>query len=284
MPADGEHVLMSLRPVLDWDDIPGASSYSIQISKYYTFSSILMTGNPGPSTFTPKKNLPANTTLYWRYHHNTSGAWSTIHSFTTPNPPSVPVLTMPRPRGVVTDYTPLLQWNPVGIPTGSFDHYQIQVDTDPLFASPDVDDNTVTTQLNVPPPDLTPDTIYYWRVRAFNTLGEYSDWQKKPRYFRTAITAPVLSVPTDTSTLNLLRPACEWVDVTNASSYIIQVSLSPTFASSVLKKTVTPSTYAMTFDLKPNTIYYWRVQAKALPGHFGPSAYSSPTFSFNTGP
>jgi predicted phage tail protein len=77
----------SLKPVFDWEDAAGATSYTIQVSKVATFSSRVMSKTAVGSTYTPTSNLPAGQTLYWRVQAkgpNGPSAWSAVESFVTP--------------------------------------------------------------------------------------------------------------------------------------------------------------------------------------------------------
>jgi hypothetical protein len=66
------------------------------------------------------------------------------------------------------------------------------------------------------------------------------------------------------------KPAFDWADVPGATSYTIQLSTEPSFASLVVSATVAPSTYAITWNLPVGTLY-WRVRAN---GPNGPSSWS----------
>jgi hypothetical protein len=131
-----------------------------------------------------------------------------------------------------------------------------------------------------PGTDLNANTKYYWRVRAYNTDGEYSAWSLV-RTFRTALSAPVLSTPSNGEPTTLLRPPFDWQDVPGATSYTIQVSKNNTFTSLVVTKTVVLSTYTPTINLPANILLYWRVKANGLNG---PSLWSSPPWSFTVTP
>ena len=57
--------------------------------------------------------------------------------------------------------TSLLQWTAV-----QADSFLIEIDTDPLFASPDIATRTANASLNAPLDALDTDVVYYWRVSA----------------------------------------------------------------------------------------------------------------------
>lgn len=273
-PANAEQLLYN-RPTFDWTDVAEALSYTIQIS-----------GNPGftsptshtvtVSTFTQPTNLPANVTRYWRVQANTingPGPWSVTRSFSTANPPSAPALAAPANNALITDYTPLLDWNNSTVSVGTtFLKYELQIATDDLF--------TLSTNVEVTGPetnsdytsgtDLNPNTTYYWRVRAYNTLGQYSAWSNT-RHFDTALLPPMLIAPAEAEQLSNNRPTFDWDDVPDATGYRIEISDDPVNFSNPIVANVTPSVYTRTSDLPAGETLYWRVRTK---GANGPSAWS----------
>ncbi len=273
-PGNGTTTL-ARRPDFDWGDVSGATSYTIQVSSYVTFSSTLVSATAAVSAYTPTADLPANRLLYWRVKANGANpsAWSAVGSFTTPNPPGIPALVSPASGALLYDYRPRLDWGNATLPAGTvFDRYQVQVATDTGFSALVVNQN-VAGQTNSEYTltfSLTPNTRYYWRVRAFNTLGEYSTWAAYLS-FRTAMTPPVLSAPGNGTTALARRPDFDWGDVSGATSYTIQVSSYATFSSTLVSTTAAVSAYTPTADLPANRLLYWRVKANGA----NPSAWSA---------
>jgi hypothetical protein len=98
-----------------------------------------------------------------------------IRRFTLVKPPSVPSLLAPANKAVVNTLQPKLDWSNSIFPAGTaFDHYQLQLATDAAFTSP-VEQNTGISEFTLLAP-LASGTKYYWRVRAYNTLGQASAW------------------------------------------------------------------------------------------------------------
>jgi hypothetical protein len=265
-PATGKQ-LSTDRPIFAWQDVTGATFYNFQIASDSNFRRIVAYKIVIPSTFTPTSDLPRNTLLYWRVMAKTafvSSFWSEVRSFTSGNPPSIPILSKPPNKAISSSYTPLFDWSNSTVPVGAtFDHYQIQIASDMLFTSPLIDAN-VPGMLNstfTPSTDLPSNTIFYWHVRSFSTAGHYSAWSSV-YYFRTTIPPAALTLPKEGSTVTSLRPTLDWSDVAGASSYMVQVSRSSTFSSIVLNKVVTASEFTPTSDLPQNTLLYWRVMTK----------------------
>lgn len=203
LPAD----LLTLRPTFNWAAGTSPSgphivnSYLLQISADSGFSTIYRTATilssaSNPTQYIPTTDLLPAVKFYWRVRANNTllGAsdWSTPSSFTTANPPTVPVLVSPSNTRVST--TPTLTWKQVYLQSiTTFATYQIEifntkVDVDtitPVFTANDTLHDAVSpdpslslkTTLSYKVPDtaaLAPATTYYWRVKAFNTDGAYS--------------------------------------------------------------------------------------------------------------
>ncbi len=188
-PLDGAELLNN-RPTFDWSDVTGASGYTLQISTVPTFASLLSTVTVSASTYTRPTDLPANKTLYWRVRANGlngPSAWSATRSFVTANPPSIPVLLLPLQGARVTSLTPTLDWKDSTVPAGTtFAHYEIEIATDAAFSTVILSTTATASDFTVPGGTLSLNTRYYWRVRAYNTDGEYSAWSAA-RYFLTPL-------------------------------------------------------------------------------------------------
>ena len=272
-------------PTFTWSDsnTTGVTGYTIQISKNNTFTSIVNTGSPTTTSYTPAKALPVSSTLYWRVQ--TKGAngpslWSAppVWSFTTGNPPSIPVLLSPANNLLTTTYSPpTFTWK---ASTPAADHYEIQVATDSAFASEFFHDTT--TALTYPSTlTLNPNTTYYWHVRAYNTSGDFSGWSTTWS-LRAAMVPPTLSAPANSTDPLTLRPTFSWDPVPGVSDYSIQVSKNNTFTQIVLSGLTIATNLTPTKDLPAASVaptLYWHVQAL---GPNGPSLWSSPTWQINS--
>jgi hypothetical protein len=176
-------MLKTVSTNFDWYDVPGATAYQIQVDTNTSFiTPFVINRNVTPSILRLTSDLPRNRILYWRVRAKAGtaiGPWSAVRSFKAGNPPTTPALLTPADDALVGSYTPLFDWSNSAVPTGTtFARYQIQVSAARNFS---------TLYLNVSIPGLTnsqyrpvtllkPKTTYYWRVRAFNTSGEYSSW------------------------------------------------------------------------------------------------------------
>jgi hypothetical protein len=276
-PVDG-FSFPNLRPSFDWNDVSGATRYTLQISTAANFSYVLRSRSASVSNYAFISDLPRNTLLYWRVRTeavNGPSAWSATRSFTTGNPPNIPSLLAPAVNALSTTYQPLLDWSDVTAPSGtSLDHYQVQIAIDSAFTSITLDENVVPSQM-IPAPPLNPNVKYYWRVRSLSSVGHFSAWSAVG-YFRAAMLAPLLSAPGDNAVLNSVRPAFNWQAVTGASSYTIQVSRYSNFSSNLVNANTSALTYTPVINLPRGITLYWRVRAN---GPNGPSLWS-PVFQF----
>jgi hypothetical protein len=194
------------------------------------------------------------------------------------NPPSVPALSSPADNVLMTTYAPALNWSDA-TGGGGVDHYQVQLATGSTFGSIVRDEDVPSSYWTVTP-DLSANTTYWWRVRSYNAAGQYSLWSAARR-LRTVMVAPLPAWPSDGETLLTTRPPFDWGDVAGASSYAVQVSTAPDFATKAVNVTSTPSTYTPTVDLPKGVTLYWRVRAN---GTNGPSAWSTPRIVTSANP
>jgi Zn-dependent metalloprotease len=188
--------------------------------------------------------------------------------------PSKPVLKSPASNALVKDYTPDLDWSDS---TPTPDHYQLQIATDSKFNSLVYDETSLPTSDFTVPADLDPNTKYYWRARAFNSINSPGAWSKVFS-FRAVMLPPVLLTPTDEEIITSRKPTLDWDNVAGATKYNIQVSTKQTFSTKLFDASPTNSTYKIPSNLPSGKTIYWRVRAI---GPNGPSNWST-VFSFVT--
>jgi hypothetical protein len=157
-------------------------------------------------------NLIDHGQYWWRCqaaHDTNLGPWMVAASFYlnhTNRPPMV--VQVPGSAVILTDTDGVLTWYPTTDPDlgDSVTAYQVQVDDDPFFGSPTVNDPTVQLSL---PEALTPwlsvsiplhtlagvdqlqfGTGYYWRVRAMDSYFAWSAWSTGDHWLRLGMQAP----------------------------------------------------------------------------------------------
>lgn len=181
-------------------------------------------------------------------------------------------------NGTQVPVTPMIRWNSVD----SAASYRLTIFSGMCFRAIVFDSTTALDSIRIPAGKLMVDTRYYWKVKAYKTVGEgpYAD----AYYFITSYTPP----PTLTSPLNnsvgiQLTPVLNWDDNLQAIKYRVQLSTDINFNTILLDdSSLTASQYTIPSGiLTYNTTYYWRVSIK-YSGNWGPfcSAWLFNTFSF----
>ncbi len=186
----GGYVPPSLRQLFDWANVVDATSYRIQIAKDKNFTPPLVLNTDTDMGVTPSAytaNLPPNTLLYWRVRANgpcdnnpsvkCPGPWSRVRHFYSPNPPGAPVLISPANGEKVNSTKPTLDWSDTAPTLG---YYEIQISTDQNFVPGTVlgrgqGGRTAISQYT-PEVPLTSNTTFFWRARAVNEQGQFSQW------------------------------------------------------------------------------------------------------------
>ena len=268
-PLDGA-VDVPTRPIFRWNAVDGATSYELEVtSSQFLGGTEYNGGGITGTTFQPPVGALNNGILYtWRVRAvNESGnsAWSggtQGRSFTTKvERPSQPLLYLP-PNGAMAlpQAIVLTWWNKTDSTSASF---RVQVATDSSFATSIVDKgNIVETATLV---TLATQTKYYWRVLGINASGtsEWSDiWT-----FSTgdaSLALPTLISPVADASDVRLTPTFTWLPVAGATSYDVQVSVSPMFIElnlAVDARGLAATATKPSVPLHKATKYYWRVRA-----------------------
>jgi hypothetical protein len=281
-PAD-QAKLPSLGPVtFDWGNAAGANRYQIRIGKNAALTTALVKNIfVTPSQFTLPSGLAYNTTYYWAVSAFTGTVRlgdSLVYSFTTPNPPPLPVLLTPVSGVKLNTITPTFTWK---APDTTPHHYRLQISQSNTFRSLDFDETTATStpQWSFPSgAKLLPNRVYFWRVSAVSASGDASAWTAF-RSFTILPLAPVLGYPNNGTTANNLRPELGWGPVDNTGGYQVQIYRETgTTSALVLSATAKTATYIPTITLQANAHYGWKVRAN---GKGSPGAWSSVS-SFTT--
>lgn len=225
--------------------------------------------------------LPGGT-YFWRVRGlellRGTGPWSATRKFTVrPQPAQVSAPTLVSPAQFATGVGPnsRLTWNHGDGATS----YQLQVATTPDFSAKILNDSGITLLFRQSS-RITFNTAYYWRVRGWNAQGP-GPWSEIWA-FETVVSTPIaptlLAPEPFASGLPTRAATLSWNPVSGATSYRVQVSLTPEFTAFVSNDT-TVATSRTLGTLSAFTDYYWRVNAKNFRGT---SAYSA-TRKFTTG-
>jgi len=170
--------------VLRWGKAEYAKTYNLLVAYDINFSSIFLNqANIADTTFI-LKNLNGETDYFWKVRSvNNSGNsdYSSVFAFST-GFPKTPVVISPTDLQTNLSLTPKLKWTPAKVTS----KYQVQLSQDvvinpnKMVADTTVQDTIFITQ------ELLVNTVYSWRVKAFNDYGE-SKWTNVYK-FKTIVT------------------------------------------------------------------------------------------------
>jgi hypothetical protein len=254
-------------PTFEWEQIVGAKTYHLLVSKDADFSPIYDNIITDYNSYTPftagSFDAYPNGTYYWKVEARNSGdtviATSEGRSLTKQEP-----LPLSSPAdgatGLVVD--PSFEWEQiVGAKT-----YRLLIskaaDFSPIY-DVIITDYAGYTPYSVGSFDAYPNGIYYWKVEARNsgdTIIATSLARSLTKQEPLALIAPF-----DGAKL-ASNPTFEWEQIVGAKSYRLIVSkeadFSPIYDVIITDYTsYTPYT-AGSFDTYPNGTYYWKVEAR----------------------
>ena len=214
--------------------------------------------SPGVSTtsWTVDVNLADNARYWWRCrasYGTNAGPWMPTVTFYVNSlglPPLQVVLAAPATGTVISDTNTLFSWYAGVDPAGDFiQSYNLQVDSDSAFGSPEVN-GTLTMSGPVDPlsnvtisvplgayagtQNLQPGVHYYWRVRAQDAHGMIGPWSSEQSYFVMAGAAPVRPTITSFQRVNGTNWLLQWSGPTSNVYLEATPSLSPVPAWSTL--------------------------------------------------
>ena len=267
---------------LTWQDVSGAESYGIQVSKYEDFNTTVVSDNISATSYN-YSGLKKGVKYYWRVNatgNDGTSDWSEVWTFTTIMPAPDPDEEMTDPDSTTAaDLSGTLVWNEVDKAI----YYELQMSEFEDFSSPVIDETGITDTFYVYS-GLDAGKTYYWRVSAVfldeETNEEISgDWSSGLK-FETKMSAPVLLSPADEA--DGLDPASidlSWNAVTGAISYNMQLSDVNDFSTTILDNSAISLTTDNASSLDDETTYFWRVQAV---NDIGNSDWSE-IWSFTTG-
>ena len=277
-PDDGAKNV-STSPTLDWTNVSGALSYSLQYTTDSKFQSNVVEFRGIARPPYSLTGLSANETYYWRIQAVDMGGtseWSNDRKFTTGSGQ----LAAPRPfaptdgeEGVST--SPTLSWE---ISPGALS-YALQYTTDKNFK------NDATTIDGIGKTSYTLDGLlkqqtYYWRVRASNSAGT-SIWSVEWKFTtgESRLAAPDLLSPSDGAEKVSTSPTLEWIASIGASSYTLQYTKDKNFKNDLIEVSGLLKTFCKLDQLPANETFYWRVRAADA----GSVSSWSREWSFTTG-
>ncbi|WP_230487141.1 fibronectin type III domain-containing protein [Nocardioides anomalus] len=297
-PDDGATLAQpSQAPLLRWNPVAGATSYTVEVDKGATpdWVDSRTAGTRGTSMVWAEGSQQDVGTYSWRVTATVGSGQTTFssaaRSYTIGTLGAITV-TSPAPDAQVEQV--VFGWNPLpGAMT-----YDIRVSTDDSF-------NTIIDQRNLrgtrfSPPKTYDVDDYWWQVRPRSMFDKAPDWTTVPvRHFQRtwegAGAVPVLTYPA-----NALSPTVpddfyyQWTPARLASRYRLDVGPNQNFSPGTYDSCFTTQTTFVPFALNgpgaigcqpgPGQVLYWRVKALDGAGSEIQGVYSAISkFVYNPG-
>jgi hypothetical protein len=273
-PADGAETC-DTKPSFSWQQLAGATSYRIFVDNDASFASPEIDETISATSFTASTDL-APGVYHWKVQASNvcgDGPASASRALTIQSPPPATTLSAPADGSDTCDLTPTFQWNSVAGAT----YYQLYVDDDPGFSSPEISVDQAGTSY-APSTALAPAT-YHWRVMAANACGGQG-WSPIWQHNLLATpAAPALVLPGNGTTSGDSTPAFTWNSVSGAVTYRFVLDDDASFSSPLYDETVSNPTFTPPAPLSAGT-YHWHVKAS---NGCGSSTWSTPAWSFVVG-
>lgn len=239
----------------NWPAVTGAASYTLE---YYTNISTIVPINvlaPVPPvaviSHTVSSGMQYPNIYYWRVKTNCSTGTSPFHygpAF------QLPVTACAAPGNLtascITGTSVNLGW------TSAASSFILEYKLSTALAWTPVGTGVATIVGNtVTINNLLPSTAYDWRVRSTNCSSAFSNSQ-----FTTSASGCGAAENLGVTNLTDASVRLNWQSVANASSYLVQVSTTPSFTTFAFNNT-TSNTFENVSGLLYSTTYYWRVKA-----------------------
>jgi len=248
--------LAPISGLLRWKEVPSATSYELQISEDPNLIFGVQTYKITGLTYYIYSNLVYSTKYYWRVralNDELESPWSDVSWFRTvpENYLTSPILVYPVNNVLNLKIGDKLRW----LPVDKAERYEIQIATDPIFASVVFSEQIADTTYQIG--SLAYGTRYYWRVRAINQTS-VSFWSEVYS-FTTSLRTPTLFAPQDKSIIDL-PIEFTWEMTTADAFYNFQIAYDSDFEF-VLKQATLYNQNSFILNTAPTeTWFYWRVK------------------------
>jgi hypothetical protein len=260
-------------PTFRWSAVTGATGYELQVLDT-TGGSISYPLTPTPvngTSYTPASPLTPGRTYEWEVAAYDSAG----HETTWSNPLSFRVNPIPTsPSGTTSAAEPMFLWSlAAGATSYQIEVMEITAGANSIVIGP----TSIVGTSYTPGSPLSVGHTYQWQVLATDSSGASSPWSS-PLTFHILPSTPSPIFPIGTTILTM--PQLQWVPVSGAVSYQVQVTDTTDGASTVI---VAPSAvgqppFTLATQLTPGHSYQWQVAASDATGFTSP--WSSPTSFF----
>ena len=192
--------------------------------------------------------------------------------------PSIPYTTVsllePKNYALNTGTLPTFKWSEIQGAT-----YALQISSNQNFTENITEYNSSSSQFPLITP-LEGNKVYYWRVKA-TVNGSSTNWSPVFQFKSNTLIGTTLLTPQNNS-LNQSAPLnFTWQPVPEASSYVLELSLTEDFSTPFTQLWFF-STFGEVTWLIPDVTYYWRVGTVYTTWTDSYTVYSAP-FKFSTG-
>ncbi|MGD9162206.1 MAG: hypothetical protein PVG39_27600, partial [Desulfobacteraceae bacterium] len=205
-----------------------------------------------------------------------------------PKPPTSPGLNSPPDNSEITDDQPTLSVNNSTSSVGNLT-YDFELALDAAFSNLVESESDISEGTNItswvlserfPALHLTENTTYYWRARAFDSLGGEGEWMTTASFFMNEFnempSTPGISYPSDGSEVDTLNPIFE---ITNSIdpdmddlTYEFEVydfefndnadpGGTPISSKTVIQESDGTTSCRFDINLEDNSSYWWRFRA-----------------------
>jgi parallel beta-helix repeat protein len=220
--------------------------------------------------------LPAETALpdgvyYWRVGSRdmvNSDNWSENFTLTIDTaPPPAPSPELPSNGTILNDNTPTFVWSMVTDSSGVT--YELQVDNDPDFSSPEVEQTGLVDNSFTPTAELM-DENYSWRARAIDGAGNVGQWSVIWTIIidTTPPQAPTLTSPGNGSSTGTPNVLFRWSKPESNLTYHIQIDDEPSFTTPYVHENLSITENSYYYAFARAGVYYWRVRAHDQAGNW----------------
>jgi hypothetical protein len=268
-PPDGTADL-GLLPTFVWHPGLAATSYDLQVSTSASFgSSVINETGIVDTSDTVTTPLNTSTTYYWRVRSvNDLGtsSWTGGWSFTTIPPPTAPPVALEARDVVDSSFTAL--WNAA---VGA-DSYRLDVAVDSLFSSLLAGyDDLVVGDTSQEVTGLSPETYYYYRVRAVNIGG--TSGNSDTVEVMTQVQRPDVPVAVESTDASDSSFVAHWEITARATEYRLDVATDSLFGAFVsgYQDRVVSELSDTVWGLTASSTYYYRVRGVNAGGTSGNS-------------
>lgn len=244
-PADGSN----LRPVIMWDDVPGAQNYQLWVNHVGVQNAVIHEMNLTTSEFTPQANLAPGNYTAWVRAANSFGLsdWSEPFSFVVESSvPAAVTITSPA-TGTTSELRPTIEWTA----SNGAEEYDLWVNhigvQNQVIRQPSLSGTSFT-----PDADLPDGTYRVW-VRAKNSEGS-SLWSAAVTF---DVQGGILRLISPNGEENPVRPRFSWNGATNGAAIELWVNKVGGPNRVLHESAITTDAFVPEFDLTEGEYRAW---------------------------